>query len=52
MSEGISFYRLLEALIRYRYLFTVVSDGTARLFDRSGATQVVSLDILKAFRKV
>ena len=33
-------------------LLTVVSDGIARTFNRSGATQAVTLDIFKAFDKV
>ena len=33
-------------------LLTVVSDRIARAFNRSGATQVVSLDIFKAFGRV
>ena len=33
-------------------LLTVVSDGIARAFNRSGATQVVALDISKAFDRV
>ena len=33
-------------------LMTVVSDGIARAFHRSGATQTVALDIFKAFEKV
>ena len=33
-------------------LRTVVSDGVARAFNRSGATRAVSLDISKAFDKV
>ena len=33
-------------------VLTVVSDKTARAFDRSGATQAVALDISKAFNRV
>ena len=33
-------------------LLTVVSDRIARAFNRSGATQAVALDILKAFDRV
>ena len=33
-------------------LQTVVSDGIARAFNRSGATQLVALDIFKAFDRV
>ena len=33
-------------------LLTVVSDRIARAFNRSGATQVVVLDIFKAFDRV
>ena len=33
-------------------LLTVVSDRTARVFNRSGATQAVALDIFKAFNRV
>ena len=46
--------------IRYRFrssqsfadLFTVVSDRIARVFNRSGVTQAVALDIFKAFDRV
>ena len=33
-------------------LLTVVSDRIARIFNKSGATQAVALDISKAFDKV
>ena len=33
-------------------LLTVVSDGIAKVFSRSGATRTVALDISKAFDRV
>ena len=33
-------------------IFLVVSDRIARVFNRSGATQAVALDISKAFNRV
>ena len=33
-------------------LLTVISDGIARVFNRSGATRAVALDISKAFDRV
>ena len=33
-------------------LLTIVSDGIARAFNRSGATRAVALDISKAFNRV
>ena len=33
-------------------LLTVVSDGIARAFNRSGATRAIALDIFKAFDRI
>ena len=43
---------MILGLLNQLQIFSVISDRTARVFNRSGATQAVALDISKAFDRV